>query len=132
MGKHFNSVVKLKSFARQVRNTLAELLVVAMAVAFAAPAFAQIPVNQCGQVLSQPGYYVLSAAINNEICNIGPIVISASNVHLNTSGQSFAPVGSPALVIDDGLSNILIDGGGFWVLQPEWSLVLRGTSRSII
>ena len=128
MGKHFNSVVKLNSFARQVRNTLAELLIVAMVVAFAASAFAQVPVHQCGQVLSKPGNYVLTAALNNEICNSGSIVISASNIHLNTAGQSFSPVGAPALVIDNGLSNILIDGGGFLGLATG---VVIGASRNI-
>jgi hypothetical protein len=121
MGKHFNSVVELNSlarhshlFANRVRNTLAELLIVAMAVAFAAPAFAQIPVNQCGQVLSKPGNYVLTTDLcdgpPNEVLETG-LVINASNVHLNTAGHSISAF-FPALVIDDGVSNIRIDGGG--------------------
>jgi len=123
MSKHFNSVVKLNSFARQVRNTLVELLVVAMAVAFAAPAFAQIPVvNQCPapQVISKPGNYVLTT----DGCSI---VISASNVHLNTAGHNVYTVLN-ALMIDDGLSNISIDGGGS--LYGGTGVVI-GASRNI-
>jgi hypothetical protein len=88
-----------------VRNTLAELLIVAMAVAFSAPAFAQIRVNQCGQVLSKPGNYILTTKLDFGI------VISASSIHPNTAGHKIVTVGT-ALTIDDRLSNIRIDGGG--------------------
>jgi hypothetical protein len=120
VGKHSNSVVEFNSRARH----LAELLVVAMAVAFAVPAFAQIPItNQCPgpQVLSKSGNYVLTT----DSCGI---VISASNVRLNTAAHGVSTI-LTALVIDDGLSNIRIDGGGG---LSGGTGVIIGASRNIM
>ena len=77
------------------------------------------PVTQCGQVLDQPGEYILTGALDrqecpNDSCSAagGAITISASNVHLDTAGHGVTAI-CAALVITDGVSDVRIDGGGW-------------------
>jgi hypothetical protein len=74
----------------------------------AAAAKKSTPVNQCGQVLSTPGEYVLSPGVS---CGCTPIMITSSNVHLNTAKNGVTTT-CDVVVLGDGLSNIRIDGGG--------------------
>jgi hypothetical protein len=86
------------------------------------PVFAEssaIPVDQCGQVLNEPGEYILTGALDNEECPSttcsaagGAITITASNLHLDTAGHSINAI-CAAVAVADGVSNVRIDGGGF-------------------
>jgi hypothetical protein len=76
-------------------------------------ALAQTPVNQCGQVLSEPGKYVVTTNICKftGIAPAIPLTITASNVKLNTAGFTIGSL-SAALEIVDGVSGVTINGGG--------------------
>jgi hypothetical protein len=70
-----------------------------------------IPVTDCGQVLDVPaGEYVLTASIGCS-SDSPPVTIAANRIHLNTAGVTVYAIGD-ALAIKDGVSDILIDGGG--------------------
>lgn len=90
------------------------LTILALTIGLATPALAQIPVNQCGQVLSAPGHYVLTANLCNAFGVGGSgtgLTISASRVHLDTAGHAVSAF-LTGIVINDGLSHLRIDGGG--------------------
>src|ERR1700730_15032157 len=86
-------------------------LIMPSGVAFAKKA--PIPVTTCGQVLNVKGAeYVLTG--NNSCGNTCPaavITIAASNIHLDTAGFTWSAI-CAVVGINDGLSNIRIDGGG--------------------
>jgi len=73
-----------------------------------------IPVTECRQVLDVPGGdYVLTASVGDTGCGErgGPITIAADAIHLNTAGVTVYAIGD-GIHINDGLSDVVIDGGG--------------------
>ncbi len=73
-----------------------------------------IPVTECRQVLDVAGgEYVLTASVGLAGCGDvgGPITIAANGIHLNTAGVTVYAIGD-GIHINDGLSDIVIDGGG--------------------
>src|ERR1700719_2988996 len=73
-----------------------------------------IPVTECRQGLDVAGAeYVLTPSVGVLGCGDigGPITIAANGIHLNTAGVTVYAIGD-GIHINDGLSNIVIDGGG--------------------
>jgi hypothetical protein len=72
-----------------------------------------IPITECGQALDVAGAeYVFGSGLLNCCGASGATVtISANRIHLNTAGANIVTVCS-AVAIIDGVSDILIDGGG--------------------
>jgi hypothetical protein len=65
-------------------------------------------------MLDKPGEYVLAGLLScqlYEFCANPSITITASHVHLNTAGGGIEAFGT-AVQIVDGVSDVLIDGGG--------------------
>ena len=115
-----------------VINSLALLTMIGVAVAQAQP----IPVTECGQVLSQPGDYVLTGALDNQECPTykcssagSAITITASNVHFDTAGHGVNAI-CAAAAIADGAKNIRIDGGG-WLFGGS-GLIIGKDSRVVV
>jgi hypothetical protein len=81
--------------------------------AFARKNSQPIPITQCGEVLDvSGGEYVFGSGLLNCCGASGAtITISANKIHLNTAGANIVTVCN-AVAITDGVSDVLIDGGG--------------------
>lgn len=90
------------------------LIVGVLTLSGIAHARSPIPVTECRQVLDvRDGEYVLTPALGVLGCGDigGPITIAANGIHLNTAGVTVDAIGD-GIHINDGLSDIVIDGGG--------------------
>jgi hypothetical protein len=101
----------------------------ASALAGGHPFHNAMPIAQCGQVLDQPGAYVMESVSCGPDAAFG-VKIASDNVHLIIG--SGAAIGSALIpgIVGSNVSNVLIDGGGS-VIGAPYGINLSGDNITI-